>query len=171
MSLGEAVDRGAGGGAHRRPRSRRRTWIRRGVIAVGLVVVLVVAGVVADYYYLGSLVHHQAVRHLQTGGTTENILLIGSTDRCALKVQNAAYGLCSQGVTGINSDIDMVIHLDPSTGAVSLLSIPRDLFIPNARKTGANKIDAALVEGPGQLVAAIEEDFAIPINHLSLIHI
>ncbi len=165
MSLGEAVDRGAGGGAHRRPRSRRRTWIRRGVIAVGLVVVLVVAGVVADYYYLGSLVNHQNVKHLQTAGATENILLIGSTDRCALKVQNAAYGLCSQGVTGINSDIDMVIHLYPSTGAVSLLSIPRDLFIPNARKTGANKIDAALVEGPGQLVAAIEEDFAIPINH------
>jgi LCP family protein required for cell wall assembly len=165
MSLGEAVDRGAGGGAHRRPPSRRRTWIRRGVIAVGLVVVLVVAGVVADYYYLGSLVNHQNVKHLQTAGATENILLIGSTDRCALKVQNAAYGLCSQGVTGINSDIDMVIHLDPGTGAVSLLSIPRDLFIPNARKTGANKIDAALVEGPGQLVAAIEEDFAIPINH------
>ena len=46
-----------------------------------------------------------------------------------------------------------------------MLSIPRDLFIPNARETGANKIDAALYEGPSQLVAAIQEDFGIPIQH------
>jgi LCP family protein required for cell wall assembly len=48
---------------------------------------------------------------------------------------------------------------------LALLSIPRDLFIPNARAEGANKIDAGLYEGPTQLVAAIEEDFAIPIQH------
>jgi LCP family protein required for cell wall assembly len=154
-------------GAHRKSRSRRFIWIRRGIIAIGLVIVLVVGGVVADYYYLGSLVTRVVVHHIQTvkPGATENILLIGSTTRCGLKQQNVAYGLCSQGVTGVNSDIDMIIHLDPTTGAVSLLSIPRDLFIPNARLEGANKIDAALYEGPSQLVAAIEEDFAIPINH------
>ncbi len=33
------------------------------------------------------------------------------------------------------------------------------------RTTGANKIDAALYDGPSQLVAAIQEDFATPINH------
>lgn len=126
-----------------------------------------IGGVVVDYYYLGSLVKRVVVHHIQTikPGATENILLIGSTTRCGLKVQSVAYGLCSQGVTGVNSDIDMIIHLDSATGAVSLLSIPRDLFIPNARILGANKIDAALYEGPSQLVAAIEEDFAIPINH------
>jgi LCP family protein required for cell wall assembly len=59
----------------------------------------------------------------------------------------------------------MIAHLDPSTGYASLLSIPRDLFVPNARIEGANKIDAALYQGPSQLVAAIEEDFGIPINH------
>jgi LCP family protein required for cell wall assembly len=165
VQLGDAVDRRATVGSSRVPRSRRRVWIRRGIIIVGLVIVLLIGAVVADYYYLGSLVKHKAVKRLQTAGATENILLIGSTDRCALKVQNPAYGLCSQGVTGINSDIVMIIHLDPATGAVSLLSIPRDLFVPNARAAGANKIDAALVEGPSQLVAAVEEVFAIPINH------
>ena len=162
--LGEAVNRRTGAGPRPR-RAGRSAWLRRGAIAIGLVIVLIVAGVVADYYYLGSLVHHQNVNDLQTSKSTENILLIGSTTRCGLKVQNVAYGLCSQGVTGVNSDIDMILHLDPSTGAVSLLSIPRDLFVPNARTIGANKIDAALYEGPSQLVAAIEEDFAIPINH------
>ena len=42
---------------------------------------------------------------------------------------------------------------------------PRDLFIPNARSTGANKVDAGLFQGLTQLVAAIEEDFGIPIQH------
>lgn len=143
--------------------------MRRTVIALGLVVVLVVGAVVGDYYYLGSLVHRTAVDNLQSVGSngqpSENILLIGSTDRCALKVQNKAYGLCQDGVNGINSDIDMVLHLDPTTHYVSLLSIPRDLFIPNARNDGANKIDAGLYDGPSQLVASIEEDFGIPINH------
>jgi LCP family protein required for cell wall assembly len=177
LRLGEAVERRTGHGTRTTPRSaagaaarrvaprRRRRWLRRTVLALGLVVVLVVGAVVGDYYYLGSLVHRTDVGNLQSAGTTENILLIGSTTRCGLKVQNKAYGLCAQGVTGVNSDIDMILHLDTGTHTVSLLSIPRDLFIPNARTTGPNKIDAALYQGPTQLVAAIEEDLAIPINH------
>jgi LCP family protein required for cell wall assembly len=155
----------------RRARSRRRKWLVRSAIALGVVVVLVVGGVVGDYYYLGSLLNHQAVKGLQTSGNSStNILLIGSTTRCGLKTQNIAYGLCSQGVTGVNSDIDMIAHLDSATGKVSLLSIPRDLFVPNARIEGANKIDAALYQGPSQLVKAIEEDFGIPINHYILLN-
>ena len=91
--------------------------------------------------------------------------MIGSTDRCALKVQNPAYGLCSQGVNGVNSDVVMILHLNPVNHTVSILSIPRDLFVPNARSDGANKIDAALYQGPDQLIAAIEDDFGIPIQH------
>jgi LCP family protein required for cell wall assembly len=138
--------------------------IVRGAIALGVVVVLIVGGVVGDYYYLGSLLKRQHVGGLQSSGASVNILLIGSTTRCGLAVQNAKYGLCAT-TKGVNSDIAMVVHLDPATHTVSLLSIPRDTFVPNARAEGANKIDAALVEGPTQLVAAIEEDFGIPINH------
>ena len=131
-----------------------------------VVVVVVVGAVVGDYVYLNSLVHrvvvkNEAVRY----NNTENILLVGSTSRCALAVQNKAYGLCSQGVTGVNSDVVMIVHLNFTTKRVSLLSIPRDVFVPNARTTGANKIDAALYQGPSQLVSAIQNDFGIPINH------
>ncbi len=165
--MGQAVERRNGSGAKsgRRVRTRRQKWVRRSLIAVGLVIVLIVGGVAADYYYLGSLVKKITVKALQSSGPTENILLIGSTSRCALKVQNPAYGLCADGVNGVNSDIDMILHLVPATHTVSLLSIPRDTFVPNAREIGANKIDAALYEGPSQLVTAIEEDFAIPINN------
>ena len=139
-------------GAHRKSRSRRFIWIRRGLITVGLVIVLVVGGVVADYYYLGSLVKRVVVHHIQPvkpgPGATENILLIGSTTRCGLKVQNKAYGLCSQGVTGVNSDIDMIVHLDPSTKTVSLLSIPRDLFIPTLAPTAPTRSTPRSTRGP-----------------------
>jgi LCP family protein required for cell wall assembly len=59
----------------------------------------------------------------------------------------------------------MILHLDPNKRSVSILSIPRDLFVPNARSTGANKIDAALYQGPSQLVTAINENLGIPIQH------
>ena len=167
LALGAQIDgKPAARGTQRRgSRRTRRVWLRRSIIAVGLVGVLIVAGGAAAYFYFGSLVHHVKVAGLQTAGTTENILLVGSTNRCVPGLNNPAYGLCSAGVNGVNSDIVMVVHLNLSNGSASLLSIPRDLFVPNARIEGANKIDAALYQGPSQLAAAIEEDFGIPIDH------
>ena len=132
------------------------------------VAVLVLIGASTGYLgYLDSLIHRITVGGLTSSKTAgvENILLVGSTSRCVLKHQSIAYGLCSQGVTGVNSDVMMILHLNYGTHAVSILSIPRDLFVPNAHTTGANKIDAALGQSPTQLVAAVQEDFAIPIQH------
>jgi hypothetical protein len=128
IALGEAVNRRERGSSGRTPRTRRRVWIRRSAITIGVVIVLIIGGVAADYFYLGSLINKQNVKHLQSAGATENILLIGSTTRCGLKVQNKAYGLCSQGVTGVNSDIDMIVHLDPSDqNGVTPVDSPRPL--------------------------------------------
>ncbi len=162
--LGDAVAARGAGARHAKPtrRSRKRVVL----ISLGVVVVLIIGAVVGDYFYLNSLVHRVNVTtETKTYNDTENILLVGSTTRCGLTHQNAAYGLCSKGVTGVNSDVVMILHLNLTTNQVSILSIPRDLFVPNARTTGANKIDAALYQGPSQLVAAVQEDFAIPINH------
>ena len=130
--------------------------------------VVLIAGATAGYgWYLNHEIHRIDLRNLTSAPVkgadagTENILMIGSTDRCALKVQNPAYGLCSQGVNGVNSDVVMILHLNPADNSLSILSIPRDLFVPNARSDGANKIDAALYQGPDQLIDAIEEDFGI----------
>lgn len=120
-----------------------------------------------DAWQLYHKLHKLNVGNLSASvGGAENILVAGSTNRCNLKVQNAEWGFCSQGVTGVNSDIIFIVHLVPSTHTVSLLSIPRDTFVPNARSGDeAFKIDAALYEGPTQLVKAVEEDFGIPIQH------
>jgi LCP family protein required for cell wall assembly len=160
-------------GAHaapKRKRSRKRTvaWIAGTFFAV----LVLLVGAAAGYgWYLNHEINRIDLKNLTSSPVkgadagTETILMIGSTDRCSLTVQNPAYGLCSQGVNGVNSDVVMILHLNPNTGALSILSIPRDLFIPNARSTGANKIDAGLYQGPDQLIASIEEDFGIPIQH------
>jgi LCP family protein required for cell wall assembly len=166
---GPPAPRRARGGRHRRRgRHRRLKWT---LLVLGIVVVLVAAGVGGYTIYLNSKIVRIAVKNLRpapkkgTDASEENILLVGSTSRCVLTIQNPAYGLCSQGVNGVNSDVIMILHLNPALHQISILSIPRDLFVPNARADGANKVDAALYEGPGQLVDAVEEDFGIPIQH------
>ncbi|HLK45557.1 MAG TPA: LCP family protein, partial [Acidimicrobiales bacterium] len=180
LALGKAIERGPRrrpGSPPRGGRRRRRGLLRNvgrgGRIAIfagaGLtaLVALVVLALFIDYLYLSGLAHKKPVGSEQSAtGRSENILLVGSTNRCAPGMKpNPAYGLCTNGVTGVNSDIVMIVHLDANTHTAGLLSIPRDTFIPNARKEGANKIDAALYETPTQLVTAIEEDFGIPIDH------
>ena len=173
-ALGDEVARAngrrrhGGHGRHGRGPRRRLRWV---LGTVGVVLVLLVGGTAGYAWYLNHEIHRIDVRGLTAAPTsgadagTENILMVGSTTRCGLAQQNKAYGLCSQGVTGVNSDVIMILHLNPATHALSILSIPRDLFVPNARTTGANKIDAALYQGPSQLVAAINENFGIPIQH------
>ena len=151
-------------------RNRRQRLVQRLVRVGALLVAIVVVVAGAGFGYVAYRNHQ--IQHVVVNGLkavppsgVENIVLVGSTSRCALKQQNAAFGLCSQGVTGVNSDVVMILHLNPKRGTASILSIPRDLFVPNARTTGPNKIDAALVQGPERLVAAIQEDFGIPIQH------
>jgi LCP family protein required for cell wall assembly len=160
------------------PKTKKKRFRRLRWFIIPIVLILAIAGVggyllVGAVHINGEIKRINGLKHLLPSPkagvekATENILLVGSTDRCALSVQNPAYGLCQDGVDGINSDILMVLHLNPNNGTVSILSIPRDLFIPNARSTGANKVDAGLVEGPDQLIAAVEEDFGIPIQHFA----
>ncbi len=177
--MAEKVQRyGKPGAGRRRSATKVRRWrrTRRGIV-IGLVaLVVVILGGAGYTYYLTRDLRRVEVRGLsgaltigQEGGT-ENVLMVGSTSRCALTVQNPAYGLCrgsatSAPVNGVNSDVMMILHIDPVHHRLALLSIPRDLFIPNARAEGAYKIDAGLYEGLSQVVAAIEEDFGIPIQH------
>lgn len=150
-------------------RSKLRRRLTRSGIALGLAVVAV-AGTISGYsLYRLHQIHRIAARNLTppsaTGGI-EDILLIGSTNRCAVKGLANFVQQCKQGVTGINSDVVMIVRLDPRTHRITLLSIPRDTFVPDARAGGLyNKIDAALADGPNQLAEAISQDFGIPINH------
>ena len=128
-SLHEEMRQAGKGRAGRRSRGRHHR-LRVG-LAIGLVVLLVIVGGGAGYaYYVTHDLHRVEVKGLNAALTTgqesgtENILMVGSTSRCALTVQNPAYGLCSQGVNGVNSDVIMILHADPAHHRLALLSIP-----------------------------------------------
>src|SRR5205807_5412256 len=100
--------------------------------------------------------------------TAENVLIVGNNTRTGLAPGDAQLFGSPQEVGGARSDVTMVLHLDPATGAASLLSIPRDLFVPlppHSMSGTVGKIDAALNDGPNNLVAAISGSLGIPIDH------
>ncbi|MGH9122698.1 MAG: LCP family protein, partial [Acidimicrobiales bacterium] len=106
------------------------------------------------------------------GLTPENILLIGNETRAGLTspAEIAQFGSPTQ-FSGSLSDVIMVLHLNPSTDTASILSIPRDLFVPMPAGSPVGsyqKIDATLndgANGAANLIAAIQNDLGIPINH------
>jgi LCP family protein required for cell wall assembly len=166
--------------ADKRVPNRRRRWPRRAAAVVLALVLLAAAGAGAAVEY----VHYRfgQVRKIRVPGlvtpaaraktnrakTSLTILLVGSNTRTGLKPGEAgAFGTPGE-VGGARSDVTMLLHLDPATGSASLLSIPRDLFVPlpaHSVSGPVGKIDAALNDGPEQLVEAITNDLGIPIDH------
>ncbi|MDQ6782020.1 MAG: LCP family protein [Actinomycetota bacterium] len=170
-------------GAERRGQKRQpmRRWPRRLLVGANIFVALslVSSGTVYAYVQskLGSIKTQIAV-HLtapyphaadSSGGLSpENILLIGNQTRAGLGT--TIYGSPKE-LAGSLSDVIMVLHLDPVKQSASILSIPRDLFVPQPPGSPVGpfqKIDAALndgAKGPDNLIQAITDDLGIPINH------
>ena len=135
--------------------------------SVMVVLLVVVAGGAGYAYYLSHGLNRINVKGLNQAlnsgkeAGTENILMVGSTSRCALKVQNPAYGLCSRGQRRQQRrDHDPARRPSPPSAGHSLPP-PRPVRTQCA-SDGPNKIDAGLYQGISQVVAAVQEDFGIP---------
>lgn len=98
-------------------------------------------------------------------GTT-NILIVGSDSRANLTDPNAqsAFG-GSAATAGQRSDVTMVLHIDPGSKKASVLSIPRDLYVPIAGTNRSDRINSSFGNGPQQLIQTIQSDLGVPINH------
>lgn len=151
------------------------------IVAVCL---LLAGGALAYISYRYHQVHKVAVAGLDSPAPTgsENILLVGDNSRCALKKYSTFYqandshfGTCST-VGGGRSDVVMVLHLDPANHSATVLSLPRDLWLPMPDGNGLElRVDDALNSaetpylhlpfGPSLLVKTVEEDLGIPIAH------
>ncbi len=167
------------------PRPRRKSGRRRkrlgwrGRLLIALLSVLALLGVIVGsgvgyVAYRNHQIKKVVVTHLAPPATSgpdvgvQTFLLIGSTSRCALTKQDPVFGTCAGGITGVNSDVIILLRADQKTHSISVLSIPRDLVLYDVRPGDQfYKIDAALADGPGQLVHVIEQDFGIPINHFA----
>ena len=156
---------------------RWRYYVRR-LVAAGIVLVLFVGAAVATGAAYARFRFDQVRKvHLSNLRTplaasksrpSENILIVGNNTRTGLAPQDAQLFGSPQEVGGARSDVTMVLHLDPASGVASLLSIPRDLFVPlppHSMSGAVGKIDAALNDGPDNLVAAISGSLGIPIDH------
>jgi len=147
------------------PRRRRRALV---ACALGLVVCAVVA--VASFGYLalklGSIGRVSVSGIHPVGpGSPQTILLTGSDSRAGETASQAQqFGSAAQ-VAGQRSDVIVLIHLTPATGTAAMLSIPRDVFVPIAGTSSSNRINVAFTTSPSQLVATIEQNFGIVINH------
>jgi len=105
-----------------------------------------------------------SVAAVPTGQPT-TILVVGSDSRAGLSgVDVTHFGSQAQN-GGQRSDTIMLVHLDPRAGTASLLSIPRDLWVPIATKNYNQRINTAFDTSADLLVKTIEQSVGIPINH------
>ncbi|GAC1535294.1 MAG: hypothetical protein NVS3B12_17150 [Acidimicrobiales bacterium] len=150
---------------------KARSWPRRVLIGLNVIVAVALIGSGLTYGYLryrNGQITREAVKGLAAGesaGSPTTILLVGSNTRTGLDpAEIQEFGSATQ-VGGARSDVTMLIHLDPRTKQVNLLSLPRDLFIPVPGTDRLQRVDAALNDGPTRLVEVIQNDLGIPINH------
>jgi LCP family protein required for cell wall assembly len=141
------------------------------VVFVSLLLVLVGVG----YGYVQYRFHQVSkvtVKHLKIApvGKPFNVLLIGSDSRVGESTSDASHFGSSAVQTGQRSDVVKIVHVDPATGQIRVLSIPRDTVVQVAGDTSQigkyNRINATYNNGPDQLVQTIEADFGIPISHV-----
>ena len=97
----------------------------------------------------------------------QNFLLVGSDSRANIDPDDpniGAFGSESE-VGGQRSDTIMVLRIDPASERASILSFPRDLWVSIAGTGGKQRINTAFSRGPDVLVATLQQNFGIPIQH------
>ncbi len=189
-ALGEAIDgrrptdsqRSTGSRTRSRSSSRSSTsgWRRyRGLIITGVAVVLLIAGVLGGGYlygyYLFSKIHKVTVAGevARLPGQPFNILEVGSDSRAGLSGAVAAQtGANTGSVSGQRSDVIKIMHVDPTKGTITVLSIPRDTVVSMLGASVAhgfgqfNRLNTTLfTDNPSLLAQTITANFGIPINH------
>jgi LCP family protein required for cell wall assembly len=109
----------------------------------------------------------EIAEHLSASSpNVENFLFVGSDSREGADPNDPDYGGIGSetDVSGRRSDTMMILRHDRETGAVSLLSIPRDLWV-DVPGRGNTRINSAYNEGPEVLVQTIIQELGIPIHH------
>ncbi len=97
-------------------------------------------------------------------GQPENFLIVGVDNSEGLDAKDPV--LIGRSRASLLSDTIMILRTDPITKQASILSLPRDLWVPIADTGGKQRINTALPGGgPERLIKTIQQDFGIPINH------
>jgi LCP family protein required for cell wall assembly len=94
-----------------------------------------------------------------------NFLLVGTDNSDSLAKGDPVKKGRNQGEH--LADVIMILRVDPATKEASLLSIPRDTWVPIAPSWSKSKINSAFGgnDGPNTLVATIKHNFGISIDN------
>ena len=98
-----------------------------------------------------------------------NALLVGSDSRKGLSAEEQ-FDLGAAAVGGERADTIILAHIDPRDQSVTMVQFPRDLYVP-IPGVGEDKINAALEEGPGQLVKTMKALTGLEINQYVQVNI
>lgn len=155
----------------RRRRKLHRSWGQRAVVLLGAVSALGLASSAAGLAYLYRKVERiprielsGALDEADDSGGPQNYLIVGidSDEGVAADdpIRNDRQG-------EMNTDTIMVVRIDPSSQEASILSLPRDLWVPFP--DGSNhRINSAYVRGgqrPDLLIEILNDYLGIPIHH------
>ena len=160
-----------------KPRKLRRTWPQRLLIGFNVFLVgvcLVTAGgIFYTFNRFGDLPRVELAHVLspepasQDIDKAQNFLLVGSDSRASIDPTDPNIGAFGSeaDVGGQRSDTIMVLRIDPASERASILSFPRDLWVDIAGTGSKQRINTAFSRGPDVLVATLQQNFGIPIQH------
>jgi LCP family protein required for cell wall assembly len=151
----------------------QRRWPHRVLIGVNIAVamMLIATGTVYGYFnWRFNQIRKIVIPSINGGsgasGASMNILVVGSDSRANDKgnADVKQFG-SSSAVGGQRSDTLMLVHVDPAAGTATVMSIPRDLWVPIPGKNFSQRINTTFDSGPDLLVQTIKQDLGIGIDH------
>lgn len=151
------------------PGGRRRRPLRRALMVMLVVTVLIGVFVVGwgfRRYRQFDFVEVPGVQPVEEASQSANWLLVGTDSRAGVDPGSDEFLGDAEAIPGERADTIMVARVDSETGAVDLLSIPRDLWVPIVGD-GEGRINGSF-NGPGgreRLVVTVENYLGIHLNH------
>ncbi len=157
----------------------RRTWPQRLLIFFNILCIMAALTTAVGLTYVkqsvGEIPRIRLGATLRSAGQVaagkpQNYLIVGVDSAAGLDpndpVKNGRQDLGST----LRSDTIMVLHIDPRSTRASILSFPRDLWVPIAGTSHSGRINTAITtvdpnDGPRRLIQTITEGFQIPIDH------
>lgn len=159
-----------------------RRWPKRTLIGINIFLVLCILAAAGGYFYVkyrfGQIkrVHCSDCADKDGAGGTGSpmtILLVGSDTRADISKSEAKAFCekadCSDQTGPEHSDTILLLHIDPRQQKATVLSIPRDTFVPIAGTNHRDRINSSFANGPDGLIATIKQNFHIDINHFVIV--
>jgi LCP family protein required for cell wall assembly len=158
-----------GGGGYRAPRrSGWRRWLRpRRILAIlaGLVALIVVVAVAVYFSVNSKLTKADVLTPVSFTSAGTNWLITGSDSRSGLSKAEENQLALGHNISGSRSDTILLLHVPANGTRPTLVSLPRDSYVPIPGH-GYNKLNAAYAfGGPKLLVQTVQNVTGLPISH------